>query len=104
MSVAVMTMVFMVLLGSFVVVLGWVGLSIYAMVKAIGSAPDGANPTVVVLLFMGLIAAFTVLLAVAIALAGRAMTPRRRKDRHAEQLTFELEPLSSRSADGQAVR
>jgi hypothetical protein len=91
-AVAVMTATFLIVLGSMVVVLGWIGLSIYALVKAIGSAPDSANPTVVVLLFVGLVTVFTVLLAVTIALVGRAMTPRKRKDRRVEQLALELEP------------
>jgi membrane protein implicated in regulation of membrane protease activity len=87
--VAIVT--FLMILGSLVLILGWIGLSIYAMVKAIGSAPDAANPEVVVLLFVGLVSAFTVFLAVAVALAGRAMTPKRRKRRDAEQLTMDLE-------------
>jgi protein-S-isoprenylcysteine O-methyltransferase Ste14 len=91
-GVAVIVTAFLSILGALLVVLGWIGLSIYAAVKAIGSAPDSANPTVVVLLFVGLVTAFTVLLAAAIALVGRAMTPRKRKQRETEQLT--LEPLA----------
>lgn len=89
-GVAILIVAFLSILGALLVVLGWIGMSIYAAVKAIGSAPDSANPTVVVLLFAGLITVFTVLLAVAIALVGRAMTPRKRKRREAEQLALEL--------------
>jgi hypothetical protein len=89
-GVAVIVITFLAFLGAMIVVLGWVGLSIYAMVKAIGSAPDSGNPTVVVLLFLGLVSTFTVLLSVAIALVGRAMTPRKRK-RDVEQLALDLE-------------
>jgi hypothetical protein len=90
-GVAAAIVVFLGILGALVVVTGWIGLSIYAMVKAIGSAPDAANPTVVVLLFVGLITTFTVLLAGGIALVGRAMTPKKRKRRDAEQLALDLE-------------
>jgi len=83
--------VFLTILGALIVVLGWIGLSIYALVKAIGPAPDSANPTVVVLFFAGLVATFTVLLAAMLALIGRAMTPRRRERRDAEQLALDLE-------------
>ncbi len=89
-GVAILIVAFLSILGALLVVLGWVGMSVYAAVKAIGSAPDSANPTVVVLLFVGLITVFTVLLAAAIALVGRAMTPKKRKQREAEQLALEL--------------
>jgi Na+/phosphate symporter len=89
-GVAFLIVTFLSVLGALVVVLGWIGLTIYAMVKAIGSAPDAANARAVVLLFVGLITTFTVLLAVGIALAGKAMTPRRRKKRDAEQLALDL--------------
>lgn len=89
-GVALLIVTFLSILGALVVVLGWIGLTIYATVKAIGSAPDAANPTAVVFVFVGLISTFTVLLAVAIALAGKAMTPRRRKRRDAEQLSLDL--------------
>jgi len=90
-AVAMMIVTFLAILGGLVVVLGWIGLSIYALVKAIGSAPDAANPTVVVMLLGGLVATFTVLLAVGIALVGRAMTPRKREKRPAEQLALDIE-------------
>ena len=90
-AVALMIVTFLTILGALVVVLGWIGLSIYALVKAIGSAPDAANPVVVVMLMGGLVATFTVLLAVAVALVGRAMTPRKEKRRRAEQLALDLE-------------
>lgn len=90
-AVAMMIVTFLALLGALVVVLGWIGLSIYALVKAIGSAPDGANPRVVVMLMGGLVATFTVLLTVGIALVGRAMTPRRRKEDPSEQLALDLD-------------
>lgn len=87
-----MVVAFFTVFGALVVVLGWIGMSIYALVKAVGSAPDAANPTVVVLLFVGLVGTFTVLLAVGVALVGRAMTPRtRKKDHDTQQLALEVE-------------
>lgn len=90
-AVAAMIVTFLTILATLLVVTGWIGMSIYAMVKAIGSAPDAANPQVVVLLFLGLVATFTVLLAAGIALVGRAMTPRKRKRGPAEQLALDLD-------------
>jgi hypothetical protein len=90
-AVAMMIVTLLAILGGLVVVFGWIGLSIYALVKAIGSAPDAANPTVVVMLMGGLVATFTVLLAVGIALVGRAMTPRKREKRPPEQLALDIE-------------
>jgi hypothetical protein len=60
-----------------VVVLAWVALSIYALVKAIGSAPDDANPRVVLLIVMGIVAFLTLGFAGAVRLIGRSMVSRR---------------------------
>ena len=70
------------------VVLMWTALTIYALVKAIGSAPDAASPTAVLLIVVGLVTALALLLTVPIALVGRSMTPRkrRRKDKDADDL------------------
>lgn len=89
-AVAVMAVAFLTLLGTLIVVFGWTGMSIYALVKAIGSAPDAGNPTVVVLFFVGLVGTFTVLLAIMPALVGRALTPRKRKKGETEQLELDL--------------
>lgn len=89
-GVAVFVTGFLTVLAALLVVFGWIGLSIYAIVKAVGSAPDSANATVVVLILAGLVAAFTVLLAVTTALVGRSMTPKRRSKRDAEQLAVDL--------------
>ena len=61
------------------VVLVWTSLTIYALVKWIGSAPDAASATTVLLIVVGLVTALALLLTLPIALVGRAMTPRRRK-------------------------
>jgi len=61
------------------VVLTWTALTIYALVKWIGSAPDSASPTTVLLIVVGLVTALALLLTLPIALVGRSMTPRRRK-------------------------
>jgi hypothetical protein len=60
----------------------WFALTIYAIVKAAGSAPEHADPVAVVLSIVGIVSFFTLAIAGAIALIGRAMTPkRRRRDR-----------------------
>src|SRR5262245_34443554 len=56
----------------------WLALSVYAIVKGAGSAPDDSNGTVVVLTIVGIVSLFTVAISAAIALIGRGMTPKRR--------------------------
>jgi hypothetical protein len=56
----------------------WIALSVYAIVKGAGSAPEQANGTVVLLMIVGIVALFTVAISGSIALIGRAMTPKRR--------------------------
>lgn len=63
----------------------WVTLSVYALVKMIGSAPDPADPVVVLISIVLLVGAFATAFAGAIALVGRPMTPRRRRDREAQR-------------------
>jgi hypothetical protein len=57
----------------------WIALTVYAIVKAAGSAPDHANATAVVLSIVGIVTFFTVAIAGAVALLGRAMTPKKRR-------------------------
>jgi hypothetical protein len=60
----------------------WVALTIYAIVKGAGSAPEHADPAAVVLSIVGIVSFFTLAIAAAVALLGRSMTPkRRRRDR-----------------------
>lgn len=84
-AVAAAIVGFSIALGALVVVLGWIAMSVYALVKAIGTAPDQASPTVVILLFVGLVGTLVTAFAASLALVGRSMTPRRRrKGRHAD--------------------
>jgi hypothetical protein len=78
-AVAVVSVAFLATMGPVILILGWTGFSVYALVKWIGSAPDAANPAVVILLFVGIVTVLTTLLGVTIGLAGRAMTPRKRR-------------------------
>lgn len=71
---------------TFHVVLAWllVGgiylfLTVYALVKAFGSAPDEPNTTVVVLGIVGLVTGLLLLFAVAVGLLGRAANPKKRR-------------------------
>jgi hypothetical protein len=61
------------------VVVTWTALTIYALVKWIGSAPDSASATTVLLIIVGIVTGLALVLTVPIALVGRSMTPRRRK-------------------------
>jgi hypothetical protein len=67
------------LLPALLVVGIWTLISIYAIVKWVGSAPDHVNPVVIVLGVAGLVTTFVVLIAVATGLIGRGMNPKKRE-------------------------
>jgi hypothetical protein len=66
-----------VLLAALLITAIWLLVSVYAIVKWVGSAPEGPNPYVVVLGVAGLVALFTLLIGVALGLIGRPMSPRK---------------------------
>jgi hypothetical protein len=76
---AVASVGFWVLLPILFVVGLYTYVTVYAIVKALGSAPEGANPTVVILGVIGLTTLFLVLLAGGLALIGRAGDPKKRR-------------------------
>lgn len=78
-AVAAVVTTVLTLLAWVLVVVVWTALTIYALVKWIGSAPDAASPTTVLLIVVAIVTAFALLLTVPIALVGRSMTPRRRR-------------------------
>jgi len=83
-AIALASLGFFAMLAFVIVVAIWVALSIYALVKMIGSAPHSADPTVVLLIVTLLVSALVAGLGGGIALLGRPMTPRKRKDREAQ--------------------
>ena len=88
---------FATILAWLLVVLVWTALTIYAVVKWVGSAPEGASATTVLLIVVGLVTALALLLTLPIALVGRSMTPRRRKKGEAPE---EIVPADRSEADG----
>ncbi len=78
-SIAIVAVTFLAALPFLIPTTIWIALTIYAMVKGAGSAPDQANATVVMLSIVGIVSLFTLAIAGAIALLGRAMTPKRRR-------------------------
>ena len=56
----------------------WIMVSVYAIVKWAGSAPDQPNPVVLVVGVASLVMLFVVLIAVGVGLLGRAMNPKKR--------------------------
>ena len=56
----------------------WLVLTGYAVVKAIGTAPDSANATSVMLAVVAIVTFFTLAIAGAIYVIGRSMTPKKR--------------------------
>jgi hypothetical protein len=57
----------------------WIALSVYAIVKAAGSAPEQADPAAVILTIVGIVTFFTLAIAAAVALLGRSITPKKRR-------------------------
>jgi hypothetical protein len=56
----------------------WIMVSVYAIVKWAGSAPDQPNPVVLVVGVASLVMLFVVLIAAGVGLMGRAMNPKKR--------------------------
>jgi hypothetical protein len=87
-AIAGVIVVFMTSFAAVLAVLVWLALTIYALVKWIGSAPDAPSATTIVLLLISLVTLLAVALAGTITLVGRSMTPRRRRardrDHHAD--------------------
>jgi hypothetical protein len=79
-GVAGVSVVFFMLLAFLLVVAVWIALSIYALVKAIGSVPDDASPRTVLLIVVGLVALFALGFAGGVRLLGRSMVERRRRE------------------------
>lgn len=97
-AVAGASVIFFMTLGAVIVVLGWIGLTIYALVKAIGGGSDQPGATAIVLFFVLLVTALVTAFTASIGLIGRGMTPRKRRARETEQLAFDLPVEDSGSA------
>jgi hypothetical protein len=78
-AVAGIATTFFIVFASVLAVLMWASLTVYALVKWIGSAPEAASATTVLVMVLALVATLTLGLAGVIALVGRSMTPRRRR-------------------------
>jgi hypothetical protein len=77
--------------GPVLLTLLWLSLTVYAIVKAIGSAPDEPSATTIVLIVVSLVTAMVALFAGLVALIGRSMK-RKRHDRRADRAAVVLEP------------
>lgn len=80
-GIGIANAVFYTLLPVLVAVAVWTMVCVYAVVKWIGSAPDHANPVVIVVGIVLLVTLLAVLIAVGVGLIGRSMNPKRRRDR-----------------------
>lgn len=80
-----------------VVVMLWSGITVYAIVKWIGSPQDHASATTLLVLLVGTVAVFPLLLAIAIYLVSKTMRyARRRAKKDAEHLSL---PIADPTAD-----
>jgi hypothetical protein len=80
-----------------IVVMVWMGITVYAIVKWIGAPGDHASATTILVMIVGIVAVYPLLIAVAIYFVGKPMRyPRKRRDKDAEQLSL---PLPDAPAD-----
>jgi heme/copper-type cytochrome/quinol oxidase subunit 2 len=69
----------------------WAGISIYAIVKWVGSPGDHPSATTILVMLVGLVTVFPLLLAIAIYLVSKPMRyARRRARKEAEQLSLPM--------------
>lgn len=80
-AIGVMNVALYALLPALIVVGVWTLISVYAIVKWIGSAPQQANAAVIVLGMATMVSLFVVLFAVGVGLVGRSLSPKKRKRR-----------------------
>jgi hypothetical protein len=78
-TVALASFGFWVALPALVVVGLYSALTVYAIVKAVGSAPDQPNAVAIALTIVGLVSLFVVVIAAGISLIGRLADPKRRR-------------------------
>ena len=78
-AIAGIVTTFLMMFAAVLVVLVWISLTIYALVKWIGSAPETASATTVLMILVGLVTALTLAVAGVVALVGGSMTPKRRR-------------------------
>jgi hypothetical protein len=78
-GIAVVVVLFLAALPFLLPTVIWIALTVYAIVKGAGSAPEQADPAAVVLSIAGIVTFFTLAIAAAVALLGRAMTPKKRR-------------------------
>jgi hypothetical protein len=80
-GVAILAFSWFTILGALLIPLLWLGLTIYVVVKAVGSAPDAPSATTISLLVVGLVTALALAFMGIAALIGRGMRERRRDHR-----------------------
>jgi hypothetical protein len=89
-AIAVVIVAFCVTLAFTLVVATYVTLSVYALVKGIGSGSDAPSGLTILVAIVLLVTLFAALLAGTIVLVGRPMTPRRRRATEVEPLRDEI--------------
>lgn len=83
--------------GAVIAVMLWSGITVYSIVKWIGSPQDHASATSLLVMMVGLVAVFPLLLAIAIYLISKPMRyARKRAKEDAEQLAL---PIANAKAD-----
>ena len=78
--------------GGVIAVMLWGGITVYAIVKWIGTPEDHASPTTILVVMVGLGAVFPLLLAIGIYFISKPMrhARRRKRDDHREQLALPI--------------
>jgi hypothetical protein len=89
-AIAVVIVAFLATLPFTLAVATYVTLSVYALVKMIGSGSDAPSAVTILVAIVLLVTLFAGLLAGTIVLVGRPMTPRRRREAEVEAYPEEL--------------
>jgi hypothetical protein len=77
--------------GAVVAVMLWSGITVYSIVKWIGSPEDHASPTTLLVMMIGLVTTFPLLLAIGIYLITKPMRyARRREKKNTQQLALPM--------------
>jgi hypothetical protein len=87
-AVAMLIVVFATILGALIIALSWIGITGYAVFKAVADTSGTPDETGILIGIVMLVVWLVVVLAVGIRLIGRGMEPPKREDRHDDLVAF----------------
>jgi Na+/phosphate symporter len=91
-GIGALASVWFTILGVVIVPILWLSLTVYAVVKAIGSAPEAPSATTIALIVVAIVTVLVAIFAGLVALIGRSMKREKRGDRRADRPALAVEP------------